>query len=125
MGYQEVSNSYLKNQVMSASPHKLIVLLYEGGAIKNLKRAELSLTNQNALQAHQQLVKAQDIISELRSALNEKIDSKLPQELGQLYDFMERQLVRANVNKDKDLIAPVIKMLEELLDAWRQIKVND
>ncbi|KRL05475.1 flagellar export chaperone FliS [Liquorilactobacillus oeni] len=124
MGYQDVSNSYLKNQVMSASPQKLIVLLYEG-AIKNLKRAELALNEQNMLAAHQQLIKAQDIISELRNALNENIESQLPQELSQLYDFMERQLVAANINKDKDLIVPVIKMLEELLTAWKQLKIND
>ena len=42
MNYQQMQSNYLKNQVMSASPNKLIEMLLQA-AIKNIKLALLAI----------------------------------------------------------------------------------
>lgn len=120
MGYENAKDSYLKNQVISASPNKLIEMLYQG-AIKSVKIAGLAIENDDPKKAHKELVRAQDILMELKGSLNTEVESDVPANLESLYDFMNEQLVKANINKDKTLLPPVVKMLTELLDAWTQI----
>ncbi|MCI1920819.1 MAG: flagellar export chaperone FliS [Liquorilactobacillus nagelii] len=122
MGYREVSNNYLRNQVMGASPDKLIVMLYEA-AIKSLKIAQVAIDQQQVSLAHQQLIKAQKILNELKSDLNREIESSLPSDLTKLYDYCYEQLVQANLKKDRSLIDEPINILSELLDAWKNLKV--
>ncbi|MFT9406125.1 flagellar export chaperone FliS [Lentilactobacillus hilgardii] len=120
MGYENVKKSYLKNQVMSASPNKLIEMLYQG-AIKSVKIAGIAIENDNPKKAHKELVRAQDILMELKGSLNTEVGGDVPENLESLYEFMYQQLVKANMNKDQTLLPPVVKMLTELLDAWMQI----
>jgi flagellar protein FliS len=124
MGYKEVNNDYLKTQVMSASPIKLIVMLYEG-AIKNMKIAELAIEKQDIVQAHQQLRRAQDIIKELKNSVNAEVESDVPEDLVKLYDYCYNQLVVANLTKDKYPIDNVIQIMSELLDSWRKLAQNN
>lgn len=119
--YQKNPDLYLKNQVMSASPNKLIEMLYEG-AIKNIRLGVLAIEKQDWVKASEVIIKAQDIVSELRYSINEDVDSDIPQQLIQLYDFMYQQLVMANVNKDVAMLQEVQKLLTELLDTWKQIQ---
>ena len=120
MGYENIKKSYLKNQVMSASPNKLIEMLYQG-AIKSVKIAGIAIENDNPKKAHKELVRAQDILMELKGSLNTEVGGDVPENLESLYEFMYQQLVKANMNKDQTLLPPVVKMLTELLDAWQQI----
>ncbi|KRL06417.1 MAG: flagellar export chaperone FliS [Liquorilactobacillus hordei] len=124
MGYENVKKSYLKNQVMSASPNKLIEMLYQG-AIKSVKIAGLAIENDNPKKAHKELVRAQDILMELKGSLNTEVGGDVPENLESLYEFMYQQLVKANMNKDQTLLPPVVKMLTELLDAWTQITTEE
>ncbi|KRM96831.1 hypothetical protein FC19_GL000356 [Liquorilactobacillus aquaticus DSM 21051] len=120
MGYENAKNSYLRNQVMGASPTKLIEMLYQG-AIKSVKIAEIAIENDDAKKAHKELIRAQDILMELKGSLNTEVEGDVPEDLESLYEFMYQQLVKANMNKDQTLLPPVVKMLTELLDAWEQI----
>ncbi|KRL37608.1 flagellar export chaperone FliS [Liquorilactobacillus uvarum] len=120
MGYENAKNSYLRNQVMGASPNKLIDMLYQG-AIKSVKIAGIAIENNDAKKAHKELIRAQDILMELKGSLNTEIEGNVPENLESLYEFMYQQLVKANMNKDQTLLPPVVKMLTELLDAWEQI----
>ncbi|MFT8668778.1 MAG: flagellar export chaperone FliS [Liquorilactobacillus hordei] len=120
MGYEDAKNSYLRNQVMSASPNKLIEMLYQG-ALKSVKIASVSIENDNPKKAHKELVRAQDILMELKGSLNTEIEGNVPANLESLYDFMNEQLIKANINKDQTLLPPVVNILTELLDAWKQI----
>ncbi|MFT9005208.1 MAG: flagellar export chaperone FliS [Liquorilactobacillus hordei] len=124
MGYENVKKSYLKNQVMSASPNKLIEMLYQG-AIKSVKIAGIAIENDNPKKAHKELVRAQDILMELKGSLNTEVGGDVPENLESLYEFMYQQLVKANMNKDQTLLPPVVKMLTELLDAWTQITTEE
>jgi flagellar protein FliS len=121
MGYQEVNNSYLKNQVMGASPIKLVVMLYEG-SIRSMKMAKAAIEKQDIVQAHTQLVKAQNIIAELKSSVNTDVDVTISQNLINLYDFCNEQLLQANLNKDSSLVDNAINTMSELLASWKQLE---
>lgn len=117
-----MKENYLANQVLQASPKRLIELLLEG-CIKNLKQANLAIEKQNINLAHNKLVRAQDIISELRYSINEEVGGEVAKQFIQLYEYINQQLLLANVKKDVTIIQKVQQMVEELLDTWKQMEV--
>lgn len=117
---QQQRDFYMKNQVLTASPNKLISLLLEA-AIKAVKLAQMALANQQMEKANHQLVHAQDIIDELKFSLDHSVDEQLTASLAALYDFMAQQLVTANVSKDQSLLPQVQDLLEQLLTTWNEV----
>lgn len=118
--YQKKPDQYLKNQVMSASPNKLIEMLMEAG-IKNIRLGVLALEMKQVVKAGEYFIKAQDIVSELRYSINSEIESEIPDQLIQLYDFMYNQLVIGNVDQDIQVLQEVQNMLTELLETWKEL----
>ena len=116
----QARNVYQTNQVVTASPKKLVIMLYDG-AIKNLRLAELSLNEKNIENSNKYLTKTQAIITEFMSTLNFEDGGDVAKNLYQLYEYMNRRLIRANIDKDVEPIIEVKKYLEELRDTWTQI----
>ncbi len=118
MTYNNKGNSaYVNNQILTASPKKLIEILYEAG-IKHSKIAIHHLDNGNLQEINTQLLKVQDIVLELKYAVAPTTESDVPDQLISLYDFMYNQLLLANTEKNKERVELVKKMLEELLETW-------
>ena len=117
--YASHKNDYLRNQVMSA-PNKLIEMLIEG-AIKSIKKAEMAIEDKKIEAANNEIVHAQDIVDELKFSVNEEIEGDIPQQLISIYDVVEQELIQANIHKDKNHLEIASTMLNELLDAWKQI----
>ena len=122
MSYQNMQSNYPANQVMQASPKRLIELLLEG-CIKNLKLAVIAIDKEDVNLAHNKLVRAQDIISELRYSINEEVGGEVAQQFIQLYEYINNQLVLANLKKDKAVVEKIEGMVEELLTTWKQLEV--
>lgn len=122
MSYQKMQSNYLANEVMQASPKRLIELLLEG-CIKNLKLAIIAIDKEDVNLAHNKLVRAQDIISELRYSINEEVGGEVAQQFIQLYEYINNQLVLANLKKDKAVVEKIEGMVEELLATWKQLEV--
>ncbi|MCA9766041.1 MAG: flagellar export chaperone FliS [Carnobacterium sp.] len=120
MDYRNVSNVYKQNQILNATPKKLVVMLYEG-AIKNLKLAELSAAEKKIEQTSNALIKAQDIIQELMATLDFKNGGEVAESLNQLYDYFITELINANRSKDPESIKKIRIPLEELRDTWLEI----
>lgn len=120
MDYRNASNVYKQNQILNATPKKLVILLYEG-AIKNLKLAELSAEEKKIEATGTALIKAQNIISELMNTLDFENGGEVAQNLNQLYDYLLTELIKANSSKQSEDIKRSRVMLEELRDAWIEI----
>ncbi len=116
----QVKNIYQTNQIATASPKKLLIMLYDG-AIKNLRLAELSLNEKNLENVNKYLTKTQDIITEFMATLNFEDGGEVAQNLYQLYEYMDYRLIRANIDKDIEPIKEIKKYLEELRDTWMKI----
>ena len=118
--YASHKNDYLINQVMSASPNKLIEMLIEG-AIRSVKKAEMAIEDKKIEAANNEIVHAQDIVDELKFSVNKEIEGDIPQQLISTYDVVEQELIQSNIHKDKNHLEIALTMLNELLDAWKQI----
>jgi flagellar protein FliS len=64
--------------------------------------------------------KAQDIINELNNTLNHDVGGDISKELERLYDYMFDQTTQGNINNDPAPIEQTIKLLETLLEGWRE-----
>jgi flagellar protein FliS len=113
-GYKQ----YQRNQTETASPGELIVLLY-GGAIRFLTVARQRLDAGDLEGSHRNLLRAQEIILELMISVDVSV-GPVAQSLFDLYEFMHRRLVEANVKKDGQRIDDVVGLLRELLPSWEQ-----
>lgn len=112
-------NTYLKNEIEGATKGKLVLLLYDG-AIKFLRSAKKSIDEKDIVNAHKNIIKAENILYELMSTLN--MDAgEISKNLMRLYDFMVWKLIEANRDKSNENIDIVIKLLLELREAWKQI----
>ncbi|HKM98375.1 MAG TPA: flagellar export chaperone FliS [Buttiauxella sp.] len=119
--YQQVG---LESAVMSASPHQLVVMLFDG-ALSALVRARLFLEQGQIPQKGEALSKAINIIDNgLKAGLNMEIGEDLPINLANLYDYMVRRLLHANLRNDVDAISEVETLLGNIADAWKQIGPN-
>ncbi|MBG0833237.1 flagellar export chaperone FliS [Planomonospora sp. ID67723] len=108
---------YIADTVATASPGKLLVMLYDR-LVLDLTRAEEALGGGDREGAAQQLMHAQDIIIELRSSLKTDVWDGAPG-LSELYGFLLTQLIQANVRGDAELVVSCRSMIEPLRDAWR------
>ncbi len=117
-------NEYKKTQIATANQGKLIVMLYDG-AIKFLNIAIENMDPKTYDVANNNIIKAQDIITELLLSLNMKEGGEISQNLFNLYMYFKKSLLEANIKKDAGIIQGVVKMLRELRDAWDKISANE
>ena len=109
--------SYKQTEIETASPGKLLLLLYDG-ALKRLHRAKDHLLANQLEETHQDLVRVQEILVELMLALDWNVGGDLAPRLHGLYNFMYRRLVDANVKQDPEAIDEVIQLLSTLREGW-------
>jgi flagellar secretion chaperone FliS len=108
---------YQKNQVSTAKPEELTLMLYNGG-IKFLQQSKLAIEGKDFAKANSSILRTQDIITELMLTLNR--DYEISESLSNLYDYMKQRLVEANMKKDMEILDEVIGMLQELRTTWQQ-----
>lgn len=94
-------DSYKKTEINTANQGKLIVMLYDG-AIKFLNIALENMSIETYDIVNNNIVKAQDIITELLLSLNMKEGGEIAGNLFNLYMYFKKKLLEANVQKDKD-----------------------
>ena len=118
LSYQKVG---VESAVMSASPHQLIVMLFDG-ALSALVRARLFLEQGDMVSNGEALSKAIGIIdSGLKAGLDMNAEGDLSKNLASLYDYMVRRLLLANMHNDVETIIEVEGLLNNIADSWKQI----
>ena len=126
MAYQNAYSAYQKNNVTTASQGRLVVLLYEG-AVKNLTAAINLFESDGTVKASniegfgKFLQKAQAIITELQVSLDMDKGGDIAKNLMALYIYFNQQLLDASIQKNKEKLNTVLKMLSDLLESWRTI----
>jgi flagellar secretion chaperone FliS len=109
---------YLQDSVNTASPGKLLIMLYDR-LVLDLMKGEEALRSQQREQAHEQLTHAQEIVLELRTSLDVDAWSGAPA-LANLYGWMLTELIGANIGRDAERVAAVRSLVEPLRDTWRE-----
>lgn len=123
-GIQAYAQVGVESAVMSASPHQLVVLLFDG-ALSAMKKAVILIEQGDIPGKGQALSKAINIITNgLRAGLNHEAGGDISANLDDLYEYMTRRLLQANLHNDVQAINEVEKLLLNIADAWKEIGPN-
>lgn len=111
-------NYYKQNSVFMASKEQLLLMLVDG-AVKYTKIARISIMEKNMQRAHKELVRVQDIFTELMVTLNQNA-GQWAKDMYRVYDFVRYELSRANIRKDVQIIDNVLPVIEQIKDTWHE-----
>ncbi|MBB2945872.1 flagellar protein FliS [Actinoplanes lutulentus] len=109
---------YLQDAINTASPAKLLIMLYDR-MILDLGQGEEAFRNGDREAGSAKVMHAQEIVLELRTTLDVEAWDGAPG-LASLYGFVLTELIGANIARDADRVASCRTLLEPLRDAWRE-----
>lgn len=115
----------LQSGVMSASPHQLITLLFDG-AKTAIAMARHHMANKEIAAKGKAISKAINIIDNgLKASLDAEAGgqagAELVANLSALYDYISQRLMFANLRNDPALLDEAERLLENIASAWREI----
>lgn len=110
--------TYANNKVMTASPAELTLMLYEG-AIKFCNIAIKAIDDKDMTTAHNNIMKVENIVRELRGSLNHKYP--VAKDFEAVYKYVEQRLIEANIKKDKEILEEVLTHLRTMRDTWKEV----
>lgn len=120
-GAQAYARVGVESGVMSASPHRLIVMLFDG-AQAAIRAAKLHMEDGNIPAKGQSISKAIDIVNNgLAAALDGEQGGELAERLASLYDYIVRLLMKANRHNDQAALDEAASLLDDIGSAWRDI----
>lgn len=111
----------METGVAMASPHRLVVMLFDG-ALLSIAIAQKEMKAGNVAAKSKAISKAIAIVDEgLRASLNREAGGEIAHSLNALYEYIRNRLLQGNLKNDPDLIAEAQQLLGELRGAWIQI----
>jgi flagellar protein FliS len=111
----------LETAVAAASPHQLILLLFDG-ALLAIAKAGSAMQQGHVKEKGEAISKAIEIIAGgLKGSLDFSVDDELAGRLAALYDYMGNRLVHANLHNDPAVLNEVGHLLGEIKSAWEEI----
>jgi flagellar protein FliS len=114
----DARSAYMGGMVSTASPARLLVMLYER-LLLDIDRAADLQEREDFSSASQQLMHAQEIVLELQTSLRLDVWDGAKQ-LSAIYGFLHSELVRANVRRDVAATRECLSIVRPLADAWRE-----
>ncbi len=120
---QQYKQLDVSSAVENASPHRLIQMLMER-ALQNISLARANMEQEKVVEKGERISDAIGIINGLQASLNHKHDPQLSANFDELYGYMMRRLLEANLKNDKAILDEVAGLLREIKEAWDAI-AND
>ncbi|GMQ88176.1 MAG: flagellar export chaperone FliS [Gammaproteobacteria bacterium] len=115
--YKKVS---VHSMVEGASPHRLIQMLMEG-ALEKIYIARGLMEDGKIGPKGEHIGWAISIIDGLRISLDKDVGGEIAQNLEDLYDYMARRLMEANLQNDVTILDEVGDLLKQIKEAWDAI----
>jgi flagellar protein FliS len=122
--YTQAYSAYQDTNVKTASQGKLVVLLYEG-AVRHLTEAVSFFNDEGKVDPSHiekfgaDILKTQEIITELQVSLNMDAGGDIAKSLMSLYVYFNNELTSAHISQDKKKLEFVCNMMTQLLGSWR------
>ena len=110
--------AYMDASVSTASPARLLVMLYERLVLDVQRGLDAQRAGQRQ-EVNNQLVHAQEIVMELRASLKVTEWEGGPG-MASIYEWLHTQLVKANVTNDTAVTEVCLSIVTELADTWRR-----
>ena len=111
------AEAYKRQQVMTATPEALTLMLYNG-ALRFMKEGLEAMEAKEWERCNNSLQKAQKIILEFQATL--KMEYDISKQLMPLYDYVYNGLVEANMKSKPEKVTECMDIIRELRDAWSQ-----
>ena len=117
MTYPSRATQYRELQVLSASPARLTVLLFEHLEVV-LRRAQTAIKNNQIELRVENMGKARDIVSELLGTLDIERGGDIALDLSMLYGFLLSELVDVGIRRDVVRLGRLIDIVNTLSGAF-------
>jgi flagellar secretion chaperone FliS len=112
--------AYIESSVLTAEPIELVRILYRT-ALENVRNARTFLAEGDIPARSKAVAKAIDILHELSFSLRHENEPTLARNLVELYDYMQRRLLAANLGQSAEPLAEVETLLATMSEAWDRI----
>lgn len=117
---QQYKNLDVSTAVDSATPHRLIQMLMER-ALQSIGLARNMMETEEVAAKGTHIGNAIDVINGLQACLNHKHDTSMAANFDELYGYMTRRLLEANIRNDRAILDEVDGLLREIKSAWDAI----
>lgn len=111
----QMANVYKSQQIMTASPGQLTLMLYNG-ALRFLNESILAMEQGDIQKAHNANMRVQDIVHEFVVTLD--MSYEISKGFAQLYEYTEYCLIQGNIKQDVAQLHHAKDVLLGLRDAW-------
>lgn len=119
-GIQAYKKGSLKQDLSTADPHKITLMLMQG-ALEKIAMAKGSIERKEFESKALHLSKATSILVNLRDTIDLEVKSEVGENLFALYDYMIRRLTDANIQNSLKIMDEVINLLLPIKNAWAEI----
>jgi flagellar secretion chaperone FliS len=114
--------------VEQANPHRLVQMLMQGGLDK-IARAKGALQRDMMPEMGNNITGVISIIDALRASLDIQTGGDLAANLHDLYNYMIKRLLRANLDNDAEILDEVAELLRDIKSGWdaipEHLRTND
>lgn len=117
---QNYSSVKVHSSVETASPHRLIQMLFEG-ALERIAQAKGAMAQNQIARKGELIGKAVAIVGGLQGSLNDKEGGALAANLDGLYDYIIRRLTQANYENNAEYLDECGRLLGDIKTAWDAI----
>lgn len=114
------AQAYQKNQVTTATPGELTLMLYSG-AIRFVKQAKTAIEEKDMEKAHHSNMRVQDIINELIVSLDRQYP--IAEQFLTMYDYLLHRVREANIKKDVEILDEVEDLFTQFRDTWKEAMI--
>ncbi len=118
MNAANMANVYKQQQIMTASPEELTLMLYNG-AIRFVTESIQAIGQKDIERAHKKNMRAQDIVRELMSSTDTQYE--ISHDWLRLEEYILYRLVQGNIQKDVAQLEEAKKLLTEFRDTWVEV----
>ncbi len=119
-GYNAAADRYLENEVLTAPPEKLHLMLIQG-AIRFIRQAQQHWQADRAEAATECLIRAQEIVGEMLASLKPEQDKNLVSKVAGVYMFVFRSLIDAQLSRNAKALEDALRVLQIEEETWQQV----
>lgn len=116
-------SAYTRNEILNASPERLVELLYDLG-IRSIARARECNRSKEIAGRTRHINKAFAVMVELSNGLDFEAGGEIALNYARIYDYCQRRLIEANIKQSDAILAEVQSLLEDLKEAWKVVVIN-
>ncbi|MCL2549103.1 MAG: flagellar export chaperone FliS [Symbiobacteriaceae bacterium] len=122
-GNNPYQNQYRQNQVLTATPQQLVLMLYDR-ALRDLRHSLETIEQKDYNETNKLLLHVEDILNELILSLDTDLPAAdggaIALDLGRLYDYYILRCREANIGKDTAIVDELIKQISDLRATWAE-----